>query len=247
MELNRIYRHYAIPRNQIYGQLKSILNEAFIGFNGVSFETVAATESSDEQFLIYLNSEKSMWLNLHHDDNDALISVNFKNENARGIGRIGSAVSFRQFSIVRTAYGVIFSRIGTSNTSTDILNDAHLVGFFVQGEPNIFVLSEGSNNSTDTSWHDHCFYSDLHEIPEIFRQPNSLIYASVPRTSLLNACSAVQPIKSEHLYRAVFSDEQTGKIEVDNKYFIKGNCYALEYDPKDDGVEINTISQQEEG
>lgn len=237
MELNKIYRYYGMKPEQAYEPIKNALNEAFTGFNGVSFETVAATEDTEEQYLIYLNAEKSMWLILYQTS-DPQISINFSNGNSVVIARVNSYSAFRQFNIVRTAYGVVFSRIGTTSGATDVLSDDIYFGnFFAVGEPNVFVYTASSSNATSSISVDY-WYSDLHNMPEAFSQYSSLISSAVTRTKLSPASSMVQPVDCEHLYRLEFSDGKTGKIKVGDKYFILGCRYALEYDPNDDGVEV---------
>lgn len=237
MELNKIYRYYGMKTGQAYEPIKIALNEAFTGFDGVSFETVAATEDTDEQYLIYLNAEKRMWLSLYQPS-DPQISINFSNGNSVVINRVSSSVAYRQFNIVRTAYGVVFSRIGTTNDITDVLtNDIYFSNFFAVGEPNVFIYTGSSSNTTSTGSIDY-WYSDLHDIPESFSQYSSFTASTVTRTKLSHASSMVQPIDCKHLYRLEFSGGETGKINIGDKYFILGCRYALEYDPNDDGVEV---------
>lgn len=237
MKLNKIYRYYGMKTAETYETIKAALTNAFTGFDGVSFETVAATESTSEEYLIYLNSEKTMWLKLYNVSTP-MMSINFIDGSSVDITRQGtSSALYCQINIVRTAYGVVFSRIGLSNSSTDILNDIYSCNFFAVGDPNVFIYTKAESNNTSMNYIDY-WYSDLHTMPEAINQFSCITTSVVSRTKLSNASSMVQPIDCEHLYRLEFSEGKTGKMKIGDKYVILGCRYALEYDPNDDGKEV---------
>ena len=68
MELNKIYRYHGVPEEEYYSHPKEKFTEAFTGFEGVSFETVEGTDETTEEYKIYLDSEKSMWLTTQFAD-----------------------------------------------------------------------------------------------------------------------------------------------------------------------------------
>ncbi len=238
MVLNKIYKYYGIPTADAYEHMKEKFTEAFTGFDGVSFETIEATDDTAEQYKIYLDSDKSMWLTLYTDSNAPKISIGFKDGTVTEISTVSSSSEYRRYNIVRTSYGVVFSNIGTSSnsTSTDILADNYLTGFFAVGEPNVLVYTKSISNTSGTA--QDFWQSSLHDTPEAFSQYSALYSSAVPRTKLFNASSMVQPIDCEHLYRLAYSDGTVGKIELGDKHIVLGTRYALEYDPSDDGKEV---------
>ena len=239
MVLNKIYKYYGIPTAEAYAHMKEKYTEAFTGFDGVQFETVEATDDTAEQYKIYLDSDKSMWLTLYTDSNAPKISIGFKAGTATDVSTVSSSSEYRRYNIVRTSYGVMFSNIGTSNNSasTDILADNYLTGFFAVGEPNVLVYTKSTSNTVSAAAQD-IWHSSLHDTPEAFSQYGALYTSTVPRTKLFNASSMVQPIDCEHLYRLAYSDGTVGKIELGDKHIVLGTRYALEYDPSDDGKEV---------
>lgn len=242
MQLNKIYRYYGIPTAQVYAHMKEKFTEAFTGFEGVSFETVEATEetaddgtvtTTPEQYIIYLDNDKSTWLKLYVNTSGyPTMAVYFKNGTSVAFNNAISgtlANPYRQFNIVRTVYGVAFSGIGATTNATEILEDRHITSFFVVGNPNLFVYTK-STSSTGGTANDYIF-SSLHEMPEIHNNYSTLNGSTVSRTKLFNFSSLVYPIDCEHLYRIVFTDGNVGRIKINDRYFIMGTRYALEYIP----------------
>ena len=251
MKLNKIYQFYGITQANLYAHVKQNLTEAFTGFDGVSFETIEeTTETAEdgtittvpEEFIIYLNSNKSMWLRVYIDTY-LKISINFKDGSVNVIGesKAGSG-NYIGYNIIRTAYGVAFTNfaVSTSLSNTLITDMDKFNRFFTPGEPNVFVytIATATSNSSSTTYSDY-WYSDLHEIPESFLQVSNLAGNTISvQTTVFNACSMAQVIKCEHLYRLAYNEGKTGKLNVGDKYYMLGCRYALEYDPNDDGKEV---------
>lgn len=231
MDLNKINR-YCIAGGESYTHVKNTFTEALTGFDGISFESVEATEDSGEEFVIYLNSEKSIKIRI--------------TQNISLANRVDFAVLFRDseiykstaptvnngwcvYNIARTDYGVAFTDIGYRFGQELISDDTKIVNFFSTGTPNVFVRTNSTSNLNNNAI--DYWLSELHETVENDVVYSALCTSAVTRTALQSACSKHQPIECEHLYRLVFSDGKVGKIKIDDKYFILGCRYALECSP----------------
>lgn len=238
MELNKIYKYYGIQAKNGYSHAKEKFTEAFTGFEGVSFETVEATDETTEQYKIYLDSEKSMWLLIYVESSYLNISISFKDGTVSKLEHSGASVSsgYLAYNIMKTAYGVAFTALAQANGEKEPLNDSYFMNFFAVGEPNVFVCTSATDNLKCAA--DDVMFSILHETPEVRNEWSTLNENPVLRTKLFNYSSLVYPIDCEHLYRVVHTDGKTGKVKIGEKYFIIGMRYALELDPNDDGKEV---------
>lgn len=237
MELNKIYRYHGVPEEEYYSHPKEKFTEAFTGFEGVSFETVEGTDETTEEYKIYLDSEKSMWLTIYRPAYDEIsISISFKDGTVTTLHESTSG-TYLTYNIMRTAYGVAFTSFVQNNSQHKILDeDNYFTSFFVVGEPNIFVCTKTTSNVSGSS--NDMMFSSLHEKLEVHNNDSTLNGSTVPKTRLLNHTSLIYPIDCEHLYRVIYTDGKTGKIKVGEKYVILGTRYGLEYDPNDDGKEV---------
>ena len=248
MKVNRIYRYYGISKGSLYEHLKTTFTEAFTGFNGISFETIlaAASASGYEEYKIYLNPEKSMWLRIYWDgvvsssttvSTGTFVEMNFKDGSTYNVANVSSGSPYRYYNIVRTRYGVMFTNIYSASDAGEMaVSNTDFANFFAVGAPNIFVHTKSSSNTVAGTYTDY-WWSDLHTAVEQMAQYSALIPSSVGQTALFTACSAIQPITCDHLYRLAYYGGTSGKIKLGDKYLILGCRYALEYDPDDGGVE----------
>lgn len=246
MQLNKIYRYHGIPKDELYTHLKTTLTEAFSGFDGISFETVLAADAASgfEGYKIYLNAEKSMWLRIHWDGDSNnpsnTIEMHFKNSQNKILTNCQSTNAYRYYNIVRTNYGVMFSVLGSDTTGAKMsISDTDFQAFFVAGNPNVFVYTQGGNSMNISS--EEIWWSDLHSSAEKINCHTAINTSmeTVSQTTLYNATSALEPIRCDHLYRLAIYSGKTGKMLIGDKYVILGCRYALEYNPNNDGVEYS--------
>lgn len=242
MQLNKIYRYHGIPKVEAYTHLKTTFTEAFSGFDGVSFETVLAENSASgfEEYKIYLNAEKSMWLRIYWNGNSGTsehtIEMCFKNSQNEVLTTCSSGDSHRYYNIIRTDYGVMFSTFQSSSVENKLqTDDMQFQNFFAAGNPNVFICAKGFNLSMPG---DECWWSNLHNSAEKININAALNKSTdtVNQTTIYNATSAFEPIRCDHLYRLAIYSGKTGKMLIGDKYVILGCRYALEYNPNNDGV-----------
>lgn len=234
MELNKIYKYFGIPVESAFAHMKEKFTEAFAGFDGVSFEDIDGT------YKIYMNAEKTMYITITVDTETLFITIKFGvNGDEREISPINkSSYNYYAYTIVRTKYGVAFSRHDRKYYDYEYVGESYITSFFAVGNPNVFINTETYGTNNGSSSRNDYICSNMHE--KIERQQNfdRIVYNYTTRTKLFNAGSMTYPVDCEHLYRIAYSDGKVGKIKVGDKYFISGVRYALEYDPNDDGKDV---------
>lgn len=241
IEYNKIYRHSTTTANA-YDMIKQDLTDAFTEFtsHGVSFETLSPPTVSTEEYLIYLNSGKTMYLRLVVESNSPVLYICTKDITTGNIVNTklyasSTSGTYRTFNFAVTRYGVCFTSIRPKSSSQYEVDDSFFINFFTVGDdstPNMFV--GGSNaNPVATTYAKSYIYSDAHLKLEDLSWTPSKINTETVYTLLCKMSSPTYGVECKHLYMRVFSKAISGKVKIGDKYFILGAEYALEYDIKD--------------
>lgn len=244
MENNFVVRRTLLNSKTAYNQITQDFQEAFEGFDGVSFESFVPaddgveTTNEKEHMVIYLDKNKHQFLKITKDDTSIVkVSLHCGTGTVEGENFVyietKSKNDHLSYNFARTAYGVVFSTFPYFSDVAASVSDGYLQCFFTTfkdykgNEINGFIYCSNSNDEIDSS--KSYITTEDHVRLETFQTNNSFNGGNANHTVLFNAVSYSNAVIAPHLFRKFQAENKKfGRVKLNGKTFISGSHFCLE-------------------